>query len=356
MRPLWESLYAHERDSEVLSLPQRNDEESEADCQPPPPVSPKTRTETYAQAERWASPSVTQVPLNGGVEGVFNLPAAFGMTFFIRFFIPGILVSLASIPLWPPSWTAHLDISGLAIYLFGSFALGIILRASFLLLTTVFLGWTFPRWIRNWLIRRLQRRLDWAQKIMAEPFPPTHSSLDALFWDKMRASAFIRTMPCIPVQVSVPGHPPAVQLRPTVTLPTVWGNIWTAFSFDMGRCFGEAPSRRFGYPVHAISRAFYAISTVARHELEELISYSESAFTVSVGLVALVLAYVWAALHAGWTPILRGHVVNLVMVGVSLLGTYLTYSISVSQLSNALESFRAAVLKEHPEPTPSSPS
>lgn len=71
---------------------------------------------------------MTQVPLDGAAEGVLSLPAAFGTTFFVRFFIPGILVSLASIPLWPASWTSHLDLSGLGIYLFGAFTLGIILR------------------------------------------------------------------------------------------------------------------------------------------------------------------------------------------------------------------------------------
>ncbi len=295
----------------------------------------------------------TQVPLGGAVESVMSLPAAFGTTFFLRFFVPGLVVSLASIPLWPPAWTARPDLSGLGIYLFGAFALGIILRGCYLLLANILLGGTFPRPVRNRLISRLQRHLAWAQKIVAEPFPPTHSPLDLLFWDKMRASGFIKMMPHL--EVSVPGHPPTVQLQPTVTLPTVWGNIWTAFSFDMERCFPNAPSRRFGRPVHPVSRAWYAISTVARHELEELISYTEAAFTVSVGLVALVLAYVWAALRAGWAPIAHGHVVNLVMVAVSLLGAYLVYVISVSQLSSALESFRAAVLKEHPEPPPSSP-
>ncbi len=298
---------------------------------------------------------MTQVPLNGTVEGVLSLPAAFGTTFFFRFFVPGLLVSLASIPLWPPPWTTRLDLSGLSIYLFGVISLGIILRGCYLLLAIVLLGWTFPRYIRNRLISRLQRRLAWAEEIVAAPFPPTYSPLHPLFWDKIRANGFIRMMPCIPVDVSVPGHAPTMELQPTVTLPTVWGNVWTAFSFDMGRCFPDAPSRWFGHPVHAISRATYAISPSARRELEELISYSDAAFSASVGLAALVLAYVWAALRAGWTPIAHGHVVNLVMIAVSLSGAYLVHVISVSQLSNALESFRAAVLKEHPEPTPSSP-
>lgn len=249
-----------------------------------------------------------------------NLPFAFGIGFFLRVFVPGIVAGFVTVMLQGRTYFWFAGLEGITMFLLLSGLLGIGLRVLFPVVGEfLFTGAYWPSRIRTWRIKSLERRLRDAEETLKHP-PKDFSTEEG--WRYAQAGRYVLSFP-----IDQFGNR-------SVLAPTMLGNIVSSYLARLSLQYGLPFLGTWAFERHmtfVLTRLWYSLPPKLRREVSDGLAESEaligSGIAVVVGAVLFLVKGLLLALTGSWSSARLSF--GLAAIGAVL--TWLVYSALVRQ-------------------------
>jgi hypothetical protein len=248
-----------------------------------------------------------------------NLPFVFGIGFFLRVFVPGIVAAFVVVMLQGRTRFGFAGLEGITMFLLLSGLLGVALRVLYPFVSEFLMGAYWPSRIRTGRIRSLERRLRDAEETLKHP-PKDFSTGEG--WRYAQAGRYVLLFP-----IDQFGNR-------SVLVPTLLGNIVSSYLSYLSLQYGLQFLSTRAFERHmtfVLTRLWYSLPPELRREVSDGLAESEaligSATAIALGAALFLGKALVLALTGSWGSARLPF--GLAAAGAAL--TWLVYSALVKQ-------------------------
>jgi hypothetical protein len=233
-----------------------------------------------------------------------NFPFIFGLGFFLRIFVPG-LVGGFILALFRGQWHWFQDIQGITTFLLLSGLIGMILRVVYTFVGELLIGMYWPGWLRVWRVKALERRLREAEEILKNPPEEFFSNAG---WRFLNAGRFVQLFP-----MDVTG-------KRNAAAPTMLGNVTATWLARLTMQYGLRYMASRSLEQHmtfVLTRLWFQLPSEMRKEISESFAETEAllgSMTV-VAMGALAFAVRGIRFVVAWLKAPHGDFISQVLFG-----------------------------------------